>query len=199
MKKRTTLHFAGAFLLLSLLYFSACQKDSEITNTVKDDETTMLTTNTELTSRAAPRPFKGTTKTWLVEEGDVACACSDMTTIIGYGEGGGQVTHLGNVSEELTVCIEEIVFDENGEFVEGHIGGVCVELTAANGDEVWLLGGPHIFKPAPGCFCMKAQLKETITGGTGRFEGASGQVDVLVTFDIATGIYTEEYDGWISY
>jgi hypothetical protein len=185
--------------LAPVMCLTACQKDSETTTAVKDDETITTVKDSELVSRAAPRPFKGTTNSWLVEEGDVECACNDLTIITGYGNGNGKITHMGHVTEKITVCIEEIVFDEHGEYVEAHIAGACFKLIAANGDEIWLDGGPHIFKPAPDCFCETAKLKATITGGTGRFEGASGLVDAFVTYDIATGIYKEEYDGWISY
>jgi hypothetical protein len=195
MKKKTTFHFVAALLPLLLLSFSACQKDSEIVNLAKDDTSITATNQIELTSRAAPRPFKGTTNTWLADEGDVVCNCVGI--FMGYGGGAGTITHMGNTTEELSVCIEEIVFDENGEFVEARMAGICIELTAANGDKVFLEGGPHVFGPAPDCFCNTATLTATITGGTGRFDGASGQVDVFVTVNLATGIYTEEYDGWI--
>ena len=177
---------SAAIFLFSL---TTCQKDREATTPVSGDKVSL---------RSAPRPFKGTVYEVLVDEGEVECDCGDAP-IIGYSGGPGKMTHMGKVTSKATACIEDVIFDENGVFVEALVDGVCISLTAANGDELLLEGDAHIIRPDPDCGCETAAFRATVTGGSGRFEDATGWADVFLRFDPATGIYTEEYDGKISY
>lgn len=51
-----------------------------------------------------------------------------------------------------------------------------VTLTAANGDELWLVnaGTDHLSFPAPGAVSIRGAGTFTVAGGTGRFDGATG-------------------------
>jgi hypothetical protein len=58
-----------------------------------------------------------------------------------------------------------------------------VTLTAANGDELWLVnsGTDHLSFPAPGLVFISGSGTFTVVGGTGRFDGATG----IGTFEVA--------------
>jgi len=179
-----------SILVWALLVFSitACQKEHE---TIVPDK------NVEFSLRSADRPFKGTVFEVLVDKADLGCEC--QTPIVGYAGGHGKMTHMGNVTSKAEVCIEDVIFDENGVFVKTLVEGVCISLTAANGDELLLVGESHVIIADPECACETAEFRATVTGGSGRFEDATGWADVFLSFDPATGVFTEEYDGEISY
>ena len=71
-------------------------------------------------------------------------------------------------------------------------------MTAANGDQLFLTMTGHGIDPLHGFGAF------TIVGGTGRFAGASGSYEQLVTFGAEPGTlpatpYTEVFEGTITY
>jgi hypothetical protein len=103
-----------------------------------------------------------------------------------------EATHLGNSTEtvSLTVgpnpaplCLTDV--------------GTAV-LTAANGDQIFLAAsGTTCLNPSTGLVSLSGT--QTITGGTGRFEGASGTLTVSGTANPATETLSYTLEGSISY
>ena len=102
-------------------------------------------------------------------------------------EGGGQATHLGN----FEVSIPHVTNRSNGTAAGTYV------FTAANGDtltadftsKVTPTGVPGVVSVA---------VTATITGGTGRFAGATGSFVGDRVVDMAHGTVTESFDGTIS-
>jgi len=92
---------------------------------------------------------------------------SDPCIIINDEAGTGQATHMGHITwsshETVNQCTNPEGADVDGAFV----------LTAANGDQVF---GTYqtIAQLDFATFQVSASGQFTITGGTGRFDGASG-------------------------
>ena len=102
-------------------------------------------------------------------------------------EGTGNATHLG----QFTVQIPHLV-----NFAT-RIGTGSFEFTAANGDT---LSGDFTGQANPTQTPSVLSIVETatITGGTGRFAGATGTFTVERLFDTATGLTTGSFEGTIS-
>lgn len=127
-----------------------------------------------------------------VSETFTAAPCGVMSRCI-TAVGHGQAEHLGEVSEHAT-----IVVDTN----PAHLQNGCAPetrtttLTAANGDVITLYGA--------GLSCAAtsdAHDNYVITGGTGRFQGASGSGDetnVHTFTGPGVGVAAVSYSGTIS-
>lgn len=126
--------------------------------------------------------FKGSMQA--VENNEV-----DWPTIYVHGSGLGNATTLG----KFTVTYEAIVHnDENG------VGTATVtaHFVAANGDSLFAeASGLGIPTETPGVNKIVEQY--TITGGTGRFAGASGNFTVERLINLATGETSGTLNGTI--
>jgi len=113
-----------------------------------------------------PRPFKGTMA------GEATFPFNDNCDYTGspvetLAATQGTLTHLG-----LSEYFSSHCATENG----GAVGGEAV-IIAANGDEIWLSYMATFAAPPP----IIMQIAEfVVTGGTGRFEGASGLITAMV-------------------
>jgi hypothetical protein len=131
--------------------------------------------STALTAQAsAGVPFKGSLKAVETQTIEVPYMYVD-------GKGSGNATHLGRFTHsfEGKVLIPELV------------GEVTITFTAANGDKIYTYGtGGGFPSGIPGYVVVKNNV--TITGGTGRFAGATGSfyLERLVNMD------TKESTGW---
>lgn len=135
-----------------------------------------------LTALAAPRPFH------LVEHGQITATPRDAsgTVLDVVASGMGTATHLGAITVERTATLTATstpgIFDFKGEAV----------LTSASGDKLTTeIDGT--FNAVTG----HAELVYEWTGGTGRFEHATG-----ITFwsvDVANGEYDVVANGQIIY
>jgi hypothetical protein len=101
-------------------------------------------------------------------------------------EGAGRATHLGRYT-----MISPHFSHLNTGFAEGQ-----QIFTAANGDSV-TADFAGFFQPTPDGLLV-GELHATITGGTGRFEGASGSYFFDILFDPATFTSVAVIDGTIS-
>ena len=102
-------------------------------------------------------------------------------------EGEGHATHLGH-------------FDVSSSIVANEADGTAVgtyEFTAANGDTL-TADYTESFTPTdvPGVF--SDVITATITGGTGRFAGATGSFVSDRVADHVTGIVSDSFEGTIS-
>jgi len=102
-------------------------------------------------------------------------------------EGGGNATHLG----KFEVSIPHVTNRSNGTAIGTY------EFTAANGDTLTADFTSQVTPTdVPGV--VNVAVTATITGGTGRFEGATGSFDAERVVDMAHGTVTESFDGTIS-
>ena len=110
--------------------------------------------------------------------------CSQPSQWISTSEGTGKVSHLGRVSWTTEHCFQLFL---------GTFGDAVVVITSANGDQLY---GTY-----DGVMTTDTTFAEDmiITGGTGRFDGASGVVGETGWFDPSTGYMEVTGDGWISY
>jgi hypothetical protein len=101
--------------------------------------------------------------------------------------GGGTSTHLGKFTTVQSHCAAppSLAFT-NGEFT----------LTAANGDQLFGTYEGDFLPLEPPLAAIDGAF--TVTGGTGRFEGATGGGDASGVQNLATGVATVALDGTIS-
>jgi len=138
-------------------------------------------------ARSAEVPFKGRLEgdfTFVPEPPPATFATVAFTSVA------GQATHLGAFSIEAPhrVDLATLPAQASGTF----------QFTAANGDMLTAtftgLGTPTA---SPGVFSIVEMA--TITGGTGRFAGATGSFVVQRSVDLNTLFTTGSFDGTIAY
>ena len=127
-------------------------------------------------------PFKG----WFAGQTLSAVPTDDPAVLLVTTGGGGEATHLGRY---------QFVSPHLANLVTGEVIGTQY-FTAANGD-VLTADFSGQFQPAPGGR-LAARLTATITGGTGRFRGATGGYAFDIVFDPATFVSAATIDGTIS-
>lgn len=112
----------------------------------------------------------------------------------------GTAAHLGRVSVTAEHCTQIDIFTvpNPGSFRDGEM-----TITAANGDELWLeYAGHFVFTPAGAPDVGVSQIAfttVTVTGGTGRFEGATGSLTGRSVDNFPAGPHTADFGGWIVY
>jgi hypothetical protein len=180
--------------IFAVTFFSlpSCQKNSN--DLPMSDET--LSADHKSSQQA--RPFKGSIDYVVDTEIDLTCECSDPLVIGNYFLGTGNITHMGNVTSESIPCVEYIL---NGENIVGYsVESQCATFVAANGDELFTTVDPYVMMLDLNCFCsFSGPYTTTITGGTGRFENASGSAGGTVYQSLETGVVSITIDGEIYY
>ena len=120
-------------------------------------------------------PFKGTLEATEAIDGPLH-----------HLSGAGNGTHLGRFTYDAIITVDPATHDGIG----------TVVWTAANGDQIFAdtQGKLMVFAPPT------VTLEETqrITGGTGRFVGASGMIVVERSLDLPTHATTGSFDGAIN-
>lgn len=138
------------------------------------------------------RPFTGSLDEWRTNEVPADCPGSapDGAQCLRYeGEGEGTASHMGKVGVERSHTV--VILPDGIEVVGG-----TFTLTAANGDELHgeydgaLAGAPPV---------VQIDAPYTITGGTGRFEGATGSGTQEGQFDLVDGVGSTTLDGIVGY
>ena len=130
---------------------------------------------------AAETPFKGTVNA--VETGTVVFPIRSITR-----EGGGTATYLGKYTEHITAQIN---------LLTSHATGAAT-FTAANGDTLTAtVEGQATPTTTPGVLSIVEVY--TITGGTGRFAGATGTFTLHSTVNQATGVSSGTFSGAIDH
>ena len=104
-------------------------------------------------------------------------------------EGTGNASHLGRYTFEMTAVVNQATRTQ--------AGPAPIVITAANGDTITAEGsGGQATLVAPGVLSIVDPA--TITGGTGRFAGASGAIVIRRTFFVAAGVTTGSFEGTVS-
>ena len=120
-------------------------------------------------------PFKGTLQ-----------ANEAVNGSLHHLDGAGNGTHLGRFGYSADITVDEVTGDGTG----------AVTWTAADGDVVRAsTAGKIVFFEYP---TIGLQETQTITGGTGRFEGASGTIVVERSLNLETGTTSGSFSGTLS-
>jgi hypothetical protein len=99
----------------------------------------------------------------------------------------GNATYLGRFTLEAPHVVNQATLTAVGTYL----------ITAANGDTITAnLAGTATMIDPPNVIAVTETA--TVTGGTGRFEGATGSIQVERVFNRATGVTTGTLSGWIS-
>lgn len=124
-------------------------------------------------------PFKGTL------EGTVTITPLDPPFASVLIEGTGNATHLGRYSVEFIATVNQTT--------RQGVGPGRLVFTAANGDTLTAEGMGQATLVAPGVLSITETA--SITGGTGRFAGATGSFVIERTFFVAAGLTTGSFEG----
>jgi hypothetical protein len=147
-----------------------------------------LSANSQGKGNQVVRPMKGTFYEQTVDASNPAAVKSVFTA---------NVTHMGRVTgTSIANMRDRTVIPPN---VWTDITNSKIKI-AANGDEIYSESAcvTLVFNiPLDGTGTLSAVA--TTTGGTGRFEGCTGEVKVSGTFNLITGIKQYTVDGWIKY
>ena len=129
---------------------------------------------------AAETPFKGTVSA--VETGQTVFPIRTITR-----EGTGTATYLGRYTEHVTAQINVLTMSLTG----------AATFTAANGDTLSTSVVGQATRIGPTTLSVVEVY--TITGGTGRFAGATGTLTLERTLDLTTGVSTGTFSGAIDH
>jgi hypothetical protein len=173
-------------IALSVLIFAACQKEEiPVDKTTFDD----VVQNNKATGKKA-RPLSGDLNNAPVP-GYPAASCSGVFTVSGQNFLYGTVSHLGRLKSGSLGTVQACNF-----FIDGTITYKEVWV-AANGDKVY--SDSYIILADNGDGSGTWTGEGTITGGTGRFSGASGSWTFANARYFADGTAAWEINGEIVY
>ena len=111
----------------------------------------------------------------------------DAVTMYVDGDASGNATHLGKYTAKFAATVN---------LACGCSVGDTVHFIAANGDSLYGVGaGSGVPSDTPG-YTLVTQFY-AITGGTGRFAGATGNFTVTRLVNNATGVSKGSFDGTI--
>ena len=133
------------------------------------------------------RPFKedltGYGMPPIMDPAAVGARCGENALWISTMAGTGTITHLGRVTWEAEHCF----------YADFTFGGAELTITAANGDQ--------LFGTYDGMMTGATTWIDTmiILDGTGRFEGATGEVAESGWVDMDSGYMEVTGEGWITY
>ena len=146
----------------------------------------VLATTVFAAPAAKATPFKGSWESAETPTFDPAPPPNAITMFVD-GDAWGNATHLGKYTA---------TFEAEVDLACGCSEGDTIHFTAANGDSLYGVGsgfgGPA---DTPG-FNLVTQTY-AITGGTGRFDGATGSFTVIRLANNATGVSSGSFDGKI--
>jgi hypothetical protein len=126
-------------------------------------------------------PFKGSF------EGDVTVTPLAPPFVMVDVEATGEATHLGTFTLDIPHVVDRATRAAVGSY----------EFTAANGDKVYAeFTGLATPTAIPGVLYIEETA--TITGGTGRFAGATGSFTSERLYDMIEGTTTGSFEGTIS-
>ena len=126
-------------------------------------------------------PFKGRL------EGVVTTTPLNPPFVSVLAEGTGNATHLGRLTWVATLVADNATGEAAGSY----------QFTAANGDMLFTdFTGRGVPTETPGVLSIVDDV--TITGGTGRFAGATGSFTCVRLYNTVTGTTAGSFTGTIS-
>ena len=129
---------------------------------------------------AAETPFRGTLDAVETSQFVFPIASIDR-------EGTGTATHLGKYTEHVTQQVNVLTMSSTG----------VSAFTAANGDTLTASITGQATPTSPGVLSIVEVY--TITGGTGRFAGATGTFTLESTLNLATGVSSGTFSGAVDH
>lgn len=180
-----------SFILLCVLFFAACESSDDL-----------ATPSSRVTERSQQTREFSASLTSSIDGNSPPTACTgDLPglAVVDYFMS-GTALHLGNlISEQTTLhhvsCDLSFATMLLTTSVTGQIAAANGDLIYYSGDDLIdvfnLLTGSGTTGPITGTW--------TITGGTGRFEDATGSFTISGLVDFTTFIFTVEADGTITY
>lgn len=113
------------------------------------------------------------------------CDETSGTVLVEVG-GSGTLTHAGRFETLQFNCLS---------LATGAITGGQGVVEAANGDEIWLTYEGRV---VPGVVPQTLELYYDLSGGTGRFAAAAGELAIIVVYT-SESTWTSRGSGWMSY
>jgi hypothetical protein len=167
--------------LASALVFAACSGPASPTSVPGANAGTSPSAqpgSTTPVSQSLAVPFKGTL------EGNQSVTPLAFPLLAVEGSASGNATHLGRFTAHFPHTVNLTTRDAVGTYT----------FTAANGDTLTADFTGH----AEGMGVVSIEEHATVTGGTGRFEGASGSITILRQFEQSTGLTSGAFEGQIA-
>jgi hypothetical protein len=174
------------FLLVffGALLFCACEKESF--DLLIEDQSQLEDSALKGAKNHAV-PFKASFETFEIDE-DYPDP-DDGAAWRSYAHGIGNASHLG----KTILWQDQRWFGSDPE----NVGWGDMILTAANGDELWsVYTSSHLWDEFP---FFNITGDGVVTGGTGRFENATGTFTMVETWHLFEGVGTSVYNGKIRY
>jgi hypothetical protein len=170
-------HLRSAASLLAIALTGACDRGAPAIVAVEASDARVLT------SVEKSVPFKARYDFHTVP-GPVE-PCPGSTSIRGYGAGEGVGTQLGRFTVTASQC----------PMPGGLTAGGRGTYTAANGDLLYFTYSGHTTRQG---LLLTFTTSGTFVGGTGRFEGATGNATAIGAVDLSTGNAWADWEGEIS-
>jgi len=185
------------FLLAALAIVMACNKES-------DELASAKVGNNESIVDRSTKVFKATMQSSLNLNPPVTltlCAGDIPEFAIPDHFLAGQATHLGKLDGTLSTLHHDACHTSvSTATLSASVSG---QLTGSNGDQIFYSGEDVIdisgLLPTPSSPSGAINGSWTITGGTGKFIGASGSITISGIVDYASGTFNAEANGTISY
>ena len=128
-------------------------------------------------------------------------ACGDPPRFLNTQVGEGESTHLGRFSITFTFCVDATDLLDDGTLTEGesapYDNGIGM-IVAANGDELYLSISGVVLPSDHPDFDFEFHDAFQVTGGTGRFAGASGEGVTDSFVDQSTNRTYHSWSGWLT-
>lgn len=181
MKITTHLLVLGFFIMAIV----SCKKEEGILPSAQTSEPELVQPH----MKKGPKPFSGSLTTQLDLPANLPCNCGTNIDL-GTSTGSGNFSHMGNTSVILRPCVS---FTQTGIDVAVQ----CGTLTAANGDKLYTNINPYTLTYSVSG--ASGNVHVDFTGGTGRFEGATGGFDATLNVDFANNGTLTVTSGTINY
>ena len=181
-----------SFIVLSFMILAACNSSS-------DELASPSVSSSQVTERGKkPRPFQANlTGVLNLESAPTACTGGPIALLDYFIS--GNATHLGNLNAASFLHHDNCNLDLGAMLLSADVSG---DLVGANGDKITYTGEDVInvynFLVEPGP-TGSITGTWTITGGTGRFEGATGSFTISGLVDFATLGFNVAANGTITY
>ncbi|HMB92097.1 MAG TPA: hypothetical protein VKP65_14690 [Rhodothermales bacterium] len=189
-------------LVLLVLFLAACTNEGIVSHDPAPSEqlAATYTSNTlGQSNRAVTIPFKSDFFSNGVAVPDPDCGAFPPI-LKNIQDGFGEATHLGRFAFHVTFC-QDITDLLDGELTEGEsvpYWNAVGTMTAANGDELWITGSGAILPSDHPDYDFEFNDPFEFVGGTGRFEGASGDVVTHSFVDFASGQVDHDWSGTLT-